>query len=929
MACSTSSPDRYSIPLLLILIAAGLAGNHFKFPIFLNIDFLFGSIFAMLALQFLGLGRGIIAAAAIAGYTYVLWNHPYAIVIMTAEVAFVGLLMGRRKMGMVLADTLYWLIIGMPLVYLFYHVVMHVHFSTAYITMAKQAVNGIANTLVARLIFTAYTLKSRSSRSSFSEIIYNLLTFFVLCPALIMLAIESRTDFAETDRTIRTSLTLDSQRIDHFFDTWAFNREAPILNLASMAASRSPQQMQPYLEVAKLSDVNFLRVGLLDREAIVTAYFPLVDELGQENIGKNYADRPFIPQLRRTLKPMLSEVVMARVGPPKPMVAMLAPVVIRGEYGGYVAGILSLDQVKRYMEKSVDGHASFYTLIDKNGNIIMTNRTDQTVMKPFVRSNGMLNRLEAGISQWIPFLPKNTPAAEQWKKSFYVAESSIGNLAEWKLILEQPVAPFQKALYDNYTGKLTLLFLILLGSLALAELLSRQSIVTLEKLRQITRDLPTRLAKENTVIDWPESSIDEATHLIDNFKQMSGSLTELFHEVKKVNESLEQRVVERTQELKEANDSLNDINLLFKQFIHHSPFYAFIKEVTSTESRVLYASENYQQMIGIPGSEMVGKSMAELFPATMAAKITSDDISVVSSGQVLKLEEELDCRCYTSIKFPIKQREKTLLAGFTIDITDRKKSEEEVKYLNEDLENRVRERTAELERMNFELEGFCYAISHEFRAPIARLEGFGSVLLEIAGQNADDQTKHCAERIVAAGARLRTVIDSLLTMNRLSRADLLLSPVNLSEISMQVVAELRENIGNRVLETRIAPDIVVQGDRYLLEICMRNLLGNAVKYTSNTLEASIEFGQFCSEATPIYYVRDNGVGFDMECAKNLFVPFCRLHTQSEFEGTGIGLATVYRIIEKHSGRIWAESEPGHGATFFFTLREKDVRFTDE
>ena len=136
------------------LIAAGLAGNYFKFPLFLNIDFLFGSIFAMLALQFFGIGRGILAAAIIAGYTYILWNHPYAIIIMTAEVAVVGWLTDRRKMGLVLADTLYWLIIGMPLVYLFYHVVMQVPFSNTSIVMTKQAVNGIANALVARLIFS-------------------------------------------------------------------------------------------------------------------------------------------------------------------------------------------------------------------------------------------------------------------------------------------------------------------------------------------------------------------------------------------------------------------------------------------------------------------------------------------------------------------------------------------------------------------------------------------------------------------------------------------------------------------------------------------------------------------------------------------------------------------------------------------------------
>lgn len=236
-ATSTEASYRSrSTTLLLALIAAGLAGNYFNFPLFLNIDFLFGSIFAMLALQLFGLGRGILAAAAIAGYTALLWNHPYAIIIMSAEAASVGLLMGRRKIGMVLADTLFWLLIGMPLAYFFYHVIMHVPLSSTSITMTKQAVNGIANALVARLIFTGFTLWSRTAQMSYREIVCNLLAFFVLCPALIMLAVGSRRDFAETDHHIRTTLTQDSRRVTDRLETWVLNRESAIINLAAMAA---------------------------------------------------------------------------------------------------------------------------------------------------------------------------------------------------------------------------------------------------------------------------------------------------------------------------------------------------------------------------------------------------------------------------------------------------------------------------------------------------------------------------------------------------------------------------------------------------------------------------------------------------------------------------------------------------------------------
>ena len=554
-----STTVRYAIPVFLTLIVVGLAGNYFSFSLFLNVDFLFGSIFALLALQFLGLGRGILAAAIIASYTYSLWNHPYAIIIMTAEVGVVGWQMKHKKWGLVLADALYWVIIGMPLVYLFYHIIMHVSLSNTYIAMTKQGVNGIANAVVARLIFTGFTLRSRSSLIPSSEIMSSLFAFFVLCPTLIILAIGSRSDFTETDQRVRSLLVQHSQLMNDYINTWAALKESAIASLAEMAASRSPQQMQSFLEQLKKSNANFLRVGLLDRDATITAYFPLLDDLGQENIGKNFADRPFIPTLKQTLKPMLSEVVMGRIGVPQPMVTMLAPVVIHGEYSGYVTGILSLEQIRKHLDNCMLENAMLYTLVDKNGNVIMANRTDQKVMTPFVHAKGTINHLDARINQWVPVMPSNVSIMERWKNSFYVAETAVGSLAEWKLILEQPVAPFQKTLSDKYTGKLILLFLILLGALVLAEMLSRRAIATLVDLRLITHDLPTRLETGDKGIAWPASGIEEINHLVNNFKEMADSLAARFDDIRQINQSLEERVSDRTAELKASEERYRSI----------------------------------------------------------------------------------------------------------------------------------------------------------------------------------------------------------------------------------------------------------------------------------------------------------------------------------------------------------------------------------
>jgi light-regulated signal transduction histidine kinase (bacteriophytochrome)/HAMP domain-containing protein len=255
----------------------------------------------------------------------------------------------------------------------------------------------------------------------------------------------------------------------------------------------------------------------------------------------------------------------------------------------------------------------------------------------------------------------------------------------------------------------------------------------------------------------------------------------------------------------------------------------------------------------------------------------------------------------------------------SMDIARRQAAEDEVRTLNADLETRVNARTAELKKLNSELETFCYSISHELRGPIARLEGFSAVIQDLVSDPDPESLAHIARRIEASSSKLKIVVDSLLEMNRISRAELKREDVLLSEMCMRISAELCEHSERENLKVSIDPDMVVKGDSTMLEVCMQNLLGNAVKYTAMAPEAAIEVGQLTRQGETVYFVKDNGAGFDMEYSNKLFQPFCRLHAENEFEGFGIGLATVERIIDKHGGRIWAESTIGHGATFYFTL----------
>jgi PAS domain S-box-containing protein len=623
LASEGSVESSHSLPLLLALILGGLAGIYVRYPIFFNLNFLFGSLFAMLALQFLGLRRGLVAALVISSYTYFLWNHPYGIVIMTAEVAFVGWLVTRRKMGMVLADTLFWLCLGMPLAFFFYHQVMGVPTSHVNITIVKQALNGIANALIARLLFTGHSLRSQNLKISSREILYNLMAVFVLFPALILLAVSSRSDFVETDRSIRSSLLRDSRRVSSTLDHWLNARRVISVSLAELAATLPPQQMQARLEQARASDLYLMRIGLHDKDAVVIAHAPLTDEAGGSNLGKSFADRPFLPALKRKLKPMLSEMVLGKIDPLQPRALMLAPVLVQGEYAGYIAGVLNLDRVRGILDENAGG--MLYTLLDGNGKIILTNHKDQQLMTPLVRGKGMSRRFDDGIDQWVPALPAGTPTGELWRQSRYVKKSSVGTFAEWDLVLEQPVEPFQKALYDRYTDKLGLLFLIFVGALTVAEILSRQIHASLLRLRTVTRDLPARLAQGQQV-SLPESPVLELHDLVDNFKEMTGSLTARFAEIREFNETLELRVAERTEEL-------SSLNRDFVSFLENTSDFIYFKDA---DSRFRFCSQTLASITGHASwRDMIGKHDREVFPEDLARTFVEEELPVFRDGNSL------------------------------------------------------------------------------------------------------------------------------------------------------------------------------------------------------------------------------------------------------------------------------------------------------
>jgi PAS domain S-box-containing protein len=264
---------------------------------------------------------------------------------------------------------------------------------------------------------------------------------------------------------------------------------------------------------------------------------------------------------------------------------------------------------------------------------------------------------------------------------------------------------------------------------------------------------------------------------------------------------------------------------------------------------------------------------------------------------------------------PLEAEDGLLVSAAIRDVSQRKRMEEDVQKLNEDL----KQRAAQLEAANKELEAFSYSVSHDLRAPLRSIDGFSHVVLEDYGEQLPADARGYLERVRAAAQRMAVLIDDLLNLSRVTRTALQPKFINLSKITEEIINGLKESHPDRQVTFSFTPDLMVDADPHLMNIVLENLLNNAWKFTSKQEHAVIEFGQKAHVKERTFYVRDNGVGFDMAYADKLFGVFQRLHSVSEFPGTGVGLATVHRIISIHGGRIWAESAEGKGTTFYFTL----------
>ena len=357
-----------------------------------------------------------------------------------------------------------------------------------------------------------------------------------------------------------------------------------------------------------------------------------------------------------------------------------------------------------------------------------------------------------------------------------------------------------------------------------------------------------------------------------------------------------------------------------QQLIESIPGIFFLFDKTG---RFLLWNRNLEKVLGCSAEELARLSTIDLYDELDRPQIRRASRQAFATGSA-NAEAALVTKNGTRVPYVVTglrievDGQQTVI-GLGLDISERRHTEQVIRDLNDSLERRVRERTAELEASNQELESFSYSVSHDLRAPLRALHGFSHLLAEEYAHRLDDNALHYLRRIQSASERMGDLIDDLIELARVSRKELKRVTIDLGTLTRELAAPLRDEAPQRAVAWKIDDDLTAQADPVLIRALLGNLLSNAWKFTAEQELARIEVGVRRSGGETVFHVRDNGAGFEMAYAGKLFQPFQRLHDAKRFAGTGIGLAIVHRIVRRHGGRVWAESTPGQGATFYFTL----------
>lgn len=940
---------------LILLTLGALLGNYFSIPLFYGVDLLFGSIFVFLTLLLHGRRQAVVIALISSSYTYQLWGHPYAIILFTLEAIWLGWVATRSKnWDLPLWDITYWLLIGIPLIWVFYYGLMSLSTLSTSLIAVKQFLNSVLNALIATQIFYGLPrqfldriAKSRKEKEfNIRQLIANLLITLLVLMMISFTVWEGYTVKNRIEKNLAHHLQSLSQTLNSQTQNWLQQHQLALQQIAQRKNLSADK-----LNFFRQFHSHFEQVYLTNAEGRIIHASSRTEQQKDALLGVNVSQQLSFQKLQRSPTETVTQLQRDR---PKGAARRdradsspyLSVAVARSSpetFSGMVYVELSITPLKNKFEQILSNWSALeqqqpwqkleFTLCDEQGQVIFSNQPESGGGKRFPSSPEARQPIANQLRQILPANASHLPDIIQWEQSTYRFEQPFSKQFNWQLQLELPAAYTVQAVRENYTRYLLLALVVMAASFAIVPSVTSWLTTPLREIADNTTNLPQKLT-DSEPIAFPASRVKEIRQLAENSQTMANQLKAEFGQIKGTQEQLENQVQSRTLELEQALSSLYKelarrrktaqqlaaSEARFRYLVENAPLPI---SMADSQGQLLFVNPAYMETLGYSYEEIINKNIADFaHPEDFQQEKPLFEELVTGKRDIYQIEERFIHKngdpIWVSLTISAnRDQEGNFISTIEMfeNISTKKSYEEGLKQAN-----------AELEQANRLKDEFLATMSHELRTPLNSILGMTEGLQEqIYGPLNGKQLK-CLDTVQNSGTHLLALINDILDLSKIEAGKLEVHQerISISELCQSTVSLIEESASkkNIALNTEVSQQVsVLEGDEQRLRQALLNLLSNAVKFTPEQGTVTLKVALINENSDVAFSVIDTGIGIAPENFPNLFEPFTQVDSKLNRQqgGTGLGLSLVKRIAELHGGDVTVESTVGEGSCFTLTI----------